>query len=67
VKAPCACWWWTTRRTSSAVRQDPRGRMRRTTASDGARALSLVATGDFDVVVTDIRMPGAGGSRSWQR
>jgi DNA-binding NtrC family response regulator len=32
-----------------------------TTASDGARALSLVATGDFDVVVTDIRMPGAGG------
>ncbi len=32
-----------------------------TTALDGARALSLVATGDFDVVVTDIRMPGAGG------
>ena len=32
-----------------------------TTASDGSRALSLVATGDFDVVVTDIRMPGAGG------
>ena len=31
------------------------------TASDGARALSLIATGDFDVVVTDIRMPGAGG------
>ncbi|HET8724534.1 MAG TPA: sigma-54 dependent transcriptional regulator [Anaeromyxobacteraceae bacterium] len=32
-----------------------------TTASDGARALELLATGDFDVVVTDIRMPGAGG------
>jgi two-component system response regulator AtoC len=32
-----------------------------TTAQDGARALSLVGTGDFDVVVTDIRMPGAGG------
>ncbi len=31
------------------------------TASDGARALSLVATGEFDVVVTDIRMPRAGG------
>jgi len=32
-----------------------------TTASDGTRALSLVGSGDFDVVVTDIRMPGAGG------
>ncbi len=31
------------------------------TASDGARALSLLATDAFDVVVTDIRMPGAGG------
>jgi two-component system response regulator AtoC len=31
------------------------------TASDGARALSLLATDEFDVVVTDIRMPGAGG------
>jgi two-component system response regulator AtoC len=31
------------------------------TASDGARALALVATEEFDVVVTDIRMPGAGG------
>jgi two-component system response regulator AtoC len=34
---------------------------RLTTAADGARALSLVATEEFDVVVTDIRMPGAGG------
>jgi two-component system response regulator AtoC len=34
---------------------------RLTTAADGSRALSLVATEDFDVVVTDIRMPGAGG------
>jgi two-component system response regulator AtoC len=34
---------------------------RLTTALDGARALSLVATEEFDVVVTDIRMPGAGG------
>ena len=32
-----------------------------TTALDGARALSLIATEEFDVVVTDIRMPGAGG------
>jgi len=32
-----------------------------TTAVDGGRALSLVATEEFDVVVTDIRMPGAGG------
>jgi DNA-binding NtrC family response regulator len=32
-----------------------------TTARDGARGLSLIATEEFDVVVTDIRMPGAGG------
>ncbi len=32
-----------------------------TTAGDGARALALVGAGDFDVVVTDIRMPGADG------
>jgi len=32
-----------------------------TTAGDGSRALSLVATEDFDVVITDIRMPRAGG------
>jgi DNA-binding NtrC family response regulator len=31
------------------------------TAEDGARALSLVATRPYDVVVTDIRMPGADG------
>ncbi len=31
------------------------------TASDGARALALIASEEFDVVVTDIRMPGAGG------
>ncbi len=30
-------------------------------AEDGARALSLVATRGYDVVVTDIRMPGADG------
>ncbi|HET6438282.1 MAG TPA: sigma-54 dependent transcriptional regulator [Anaeromyxobacter sp.] len=30
-------------------------------AEDGARALSLVATKSYDVVVTDIRMPGADG------
>ena len=32
-----------------------------TTAQDGARALALLAGEPFDVVVTDIRMPGAGG------
>jgi two-component system response regulator HydG len=32
-----------------------------TTAGDGERALGLVAAGGFDVVVTDIRMPGADG------
>ncbi len=32
-----------------------------TTASDGGRALALVATQPFDVVVTDLRMPGADG------
>ncbi len=31
------------------------------TAPDGARALALVATRPYDVVVTDIRMPGADG------
>jgi two-component system response regulator AtoC len=31
------------------------------TAEDGARALALVATRPYDVVVTDIRMPGADG------
>jgi DNA-binding NtrC family response regulator len=30
-------------------------------AEDGARAMSLVATRPYDVVVTDIRMPGADG------
>ena len=32
-----------------------------TTAADGARALALIAASDFDVVVSDIRMPGADG------
>jgi two-component system, NtrC family, response regulator AtoC len=32
-----------------------------TTCGDGARALAVVATEAFDVVVTDIRMPGADG------
>src|SRR5690242_6637410 len=32
-----------------------------TSAGDGARALALVASEAFDVVVTDIRMPGASG------
>jgi DNA-binding NtrC family response regulator len=32
-----------------------------TTAADGGRALSLVATQEFDVVVTDIKMPAADG------
>jgi DNA-binding NtrC family response regulator len=32
-----------------------------TTAGDGGRAISLVASQPFDVVVTDLRMPGADG------
>ena len=32
-----------------------------TTAPDGQRALSLIASRDFDVVLTDLRMPGADG------
>lgn len=32
-----------------------------TTAADGTRALSLIAGSAFDLVVTDIRMPGADG------
>jgi DNA-binding NtrC family response regulator len=32
-----------------------------TTAAEGGRALALVASQPFDVVVTDLRMPGAGG------
>ena len=32
-----------------------------TTAGDGARALSLIASRSFDLIVTDIRMPGADG------
>ena len=39
----------------------PEDRFDVTTAEDGARALALVAAGDFDVIVTDIRMPGADG------
>ena len=32
-----------------------------TTAADGGRAISLIAVQPFDVVVTDLRMPGADG------
>lgn len=32
-----------------------------TTAEDGTRALGLIATKEFDVIVSDIRMPGADG------
>ncbi|MBK8480174.1 MAG: sigma-54-dependent Fis family transcriptional regulator [Proteobacteria bacterium] len=32
-----------------------------TTAADGGRALALLLVQDFDVVVTDLRMPGADG------
>jgi DNA-binding NtrC family response regulator len=32
-----------------------------TTAAEGGRALSLIASQEFDVVVTDLRMPGADG------
>jgi len=39
----------------------PPDRYEVTTAGDGERALGLLAAGGFDVVVTDIRMPGADG------
>jgi DNA-binding NtrC family response regulator len=32
-----------------------------TSAADGARAISLIGAQDFDVIVTDLRMPGADG------
>ena len=32
-----------------------------TTAGDGARAISLIGAQEFDVIVTDLRMPGADG------
>jgi DNA-binding NtrC family response regulator len=32
-----------------------------TAAEDGARAMALLAAGDFDLVISDIRMPGADG------
>lgn len=32
-----------------------------TTAEDGIRALALIGTDEFDVVISDIRMPGADG------
>ncbi len=39
----------------------PEDRFDVTTACDGDRARALIAAGDFDLVVTDIRMPGADG------
>jgi DNA-binding NtrC family response regulator len=39
----------------------PEDRYDVTTAADGSRALGLLSAGAFDVVVTDIRMPGADG------
>jgi DNA-binding NtrC family response regulator len=39
----------------------PEDRFDVTTAEDGTRALGLVSAGDFDVIVSDIRMPGADG------
>ena len=32
-----------------------------TTAADGGRAISLIGGQEFDVIVTDLRMPGADG------
>jgi DNA-binding NtrC family response regulator len=39
----------------------PEDRFDVTPAEDGARAMALLAAGGFDVVVSDIRMPGADG------
>ena len=39
----------------------PEDRFDVTPAEDGARAMALLAAGSFDVVVSDIRMPGADG------
>jgi len=38
-----------------------------TTASDGAKALALIAEHEFDVVVTDLKMPGPVDSPCWNR
>jgi DNA-binding NtrC family response regulator len=32
-----------------------------TTAADGGRAISLIGGQEFDIIVTDLRMPGADG------
>ena len=45
----------------SLLRKVLAGHFEVTTAEDGARALALATQGDFDVIVTDIRMPGADG------
>ena len=39
----------------------PEDRFDVTTAGDGTRALALIGASEFDVIVSDIRMPGADG------
>jgi len=37
------------------------------TASSGAAALDRIAAGDYDAIVTDIKMPGMDGLELWPR